>query len=74
MVKKAIRWEGWRCGTGLAFFPVTHSPQMRDVILGPGPRKKIFTCWAKTYNEAMTKWHEFNRWEPYKPLEGVEDE
>lgn len=31
--------------------------------------KLIFETEANSWTEAMTKWHEFNGWEPYKEME-----
>ncbi len=62
-----MKYEGYEDAEGTAMIPSSHTPEQRGVVLVP-PFKLIFECEAETWTEAMTKWHEFNGWEPYKPF------
>lgn len=59
-----IRYELWEEEGSLSFFPETHASFR--AMLGPNARL-VWSCTARTWEEAQTKKHEHLGWGPYVP-------
>lgn len=65
-----MKYEVWRSESedGVSFNCFPENSLNARKILEPGA-KLIHVIEAKTWNEAMTKYHEVMCWEPYVPME-----
>lgn len=62
------KYEAWEDGESLTFScPETIEAQKEAGLILPGA-KKVFETDAETWDEAMTRLHEFKGWEPYVPM------
>ena len=61
-----MRYEIWQNDTSSTLFQENH-PQ-RNLLIEPGAQC-VGTVEADSWDEAMTKYHQFMEWEPYVPMD-----
>lgn len=59
-------YEIWKSSSSSTFIPSDHN--QKDILLEPDA-EFIGNIEADSWEEAMTKYHEFMGWEPYKPMD-----
>jgi hypothetical protein len=60
-------------GVASLFIEGEGPPRFSDgTLIDPGC-EKIWRIEANTINEGMSKYHELQGWEPYSPVEGLDD-
>lgn len=62
-------WELWKTeDDGLTFAPAYKIGELMNLGVLDHTSKCIWSIMADSYIDAMTKYHEYMEWEPYKPM------
>lgn len=63
-----MKYQGWREEDEDSVQDTFSTEENCKKLLVGNTAKLIFEVEANSWTEAMTKWHEFNGWEPYEEI------